>query len=123
MPRKPEPKSKSKRPQARKPSAATSAVDVEKLVESTFGGKVVLASADRPAPATSESDRKMQSMKAFFSEVKFDLLEEDIEALQEFQMVINRRGDDNTSKALGRVVELLEALQDTGETCGFSQIN
>ena len=113
-----------KRPskQPAKPSTPKTVVveDVEQLVEKTFGGKLVLVSSDQPTPATSANDRKMQILRSFFAGIDFDVLEEDVTQLQELQMIVNRRGDDDASAAVDRVIKLLETLQDTGETCGLN---
>ena len=68
----------------------------------------------------SEKARKTQIMRSFFDGIDFDTLEGDLEEMNELQMIVNRRGDDDASAAIGRVIELLETLQDTGETCGFN---
>ena len=122
MAKNPKPKKKGKVPAVAKgTSPKLDQAAVEKLVESTFGGKVVLASAEVPnRPAVSETDRKNQIMRSFFGGVKFDQLEEDVEQMRELHTIVNRRGDDDASGAVGRVVELLESLLDTGETCGFN---
>lgn len=97
--------------------------EVERLVQLAFNGSAVLVPASCPTPPVhSSAERKVQILRSFFQKVDFEQLEEDVETLQELQMMINRRGDDNASDAVGRVIELLETLQDTGETCGFSSV-
>lgn len=93
--------------------------NVDRLVMLTNGGtpkpeKVTVVHAE------SEKARKTQIMRSFFEGIDFDTLEGDLEQMNELQMIVNRRGDDDASGAVGRVIELLEALQDTGETCGFN---
>lgn len=68
----------------------------------------------------SEKARKTQILRSFFEGIDFDALEADLETMNELQIIVNRKGDDEASAAVGRVIELLEALQDTGETCGLN---
>lgn len=93
--------------------------NVAKLEELANGE--ACSSVVRSTPTVSSDEgRRTQILRSFFQSIDFDTLEADVEAMNELQMIVNRRGDDEASGAVGRVIELLEALQDTGETCGFN---
>lgn len=125
MPKRPKTKRQPASESPSNPSAALLPVDrenVDRLVRITNGAP------DKPEKVNvihveSERTRKIQIMRSFFEGIDFDTLEGDLEQMNELQMIVNRRGDDDASGAVGRVIELLEALQDTGETCGLNSSN
>lgn len=63
--------------------------------------------------------RAVQIMRSFLQDVNWDMLEEDLEHLRELHIVVSRRTEDETSLALGRVVETLEDMVDTAESCNL----
>jgi hypothetical protein len=122
----PKPKRVTKKSGAKpsRPSSARLPIDaaeVEKLVQLAFKGSVVLVPSERPsAPAASPEARRAQIRRTFFDDLDLPQLEEDLEVMQEVQLLTSRRGDDYASAAVDRVVNLLESLLDTGETCKVS---
>ena len=91
---------------------------VEEILQLAFGPQAVLAAAVQPV-VKSPVERKAVMLRQFIEQIDWDQAEADIETLQELQMIINRRNQDETSGALGRVIELLENLTDTAESCGL----
>lgn len=134
------PKKQAKRKLTRKPvtASAIAPVDKEAVEELVAIAKAastdrrgaralweqrVLAPAKRPAPVASAKEREAQLLRSFFEDIDFDQLESDVETMQEIQVLTSRRGDDETSATVDRVVKLLEILLDTGETCGLKPSN
>ena len=103
---------------------------LQNLSELTVGGPTHLAIDDfalvemgldkdakdaLPAP----EDRGQAILRKFIGELDWDQVDGDLSLLQELQTILARRNEDETSSALGRVVELLENMVDTAESCGL----
>lgn len=91
---------------------------VAELLQLAFGPQAALAPAAQPA-VKGPDERNALMLRQFVEQLDWDQIDADVELLQEMQMIINRRNQDETSVALGRVIELLENLTDTAESCGL----
>lgn len=113
---------KLKKAAKRPPVALKSKVTPTSVVGRKSVDKVVVSpnKVSTVAVITAEEQRKSQILISYFKDIDYDTLEGDMDVMNELQIIVNRRGDDEASAAIGRVIELLETLQDTGETCGFN---
>lgn len=94
----------------------------QELIRLTLGSDGWFLSEGEDAPSkkvpSAVTNRHRQLLESLLKRIDWDTLDRDVETLQDLlQLLINRRNEDEASAALNRVIELLEELVDTAESC------
>lgn len=119
------PKSSSKHPSKDKPMLRDY-LGIAEMLKVAFGPGAKLVASPRPSGSVNSTPEKVvgslrskEVMQQFLRDIDWIQLDDDITVLQEFHTIISRQNDESVIEALGRVIELLEDMVDTGESCRF----